>query len=105
MPAPARLACPHCGCDSQLRTVELLEALAHVTFTAGSDTPTYLGESDLLWDTQQWPDGGAIVCRNCDQVDLRLNQLVPASTRGEDDNSPVPAPGRAAPIQPQGATS
>lgn len=102
---PERLACPNCGNTSQLRTVEQLDALAHVTFTVGDTTPRYEGHSDLLWDTQQWPKNGAIVCRNCDQIDLRLDQLIPASAYTAAEDTAVPAPGRAAHPRPQGATS
>lgn len=87
-----RLACPHCGCSNALRTVEILEALASVTFALGeSAAPDYTGESELLWDTQHWPENGSIVCRNCDQVDLRYEQLIPEHPATRDPARPIPA--------------
>lgn len=53
----------------------------------------------MLPDTQHWQPGGAIVCRNCDQVDLRYGDLIPAILLTH------PAVGAAEPTQPTGATS
>ncbi len=73
-----QLACPYCRSTEHLRTVDVVEVLAEARFFLGASEPDYSGESQLLPDTQHWQPGGAIVCRNCDLVDLRYDDLVPA---------------------------
>lgn len=97
--AGIRLACPHCRSTEHLRTVELVEVLTGATFSLGTTEPDYSGESQLLPDTQHWLPSGAIVCRNCDQVDLRYGDLIPAILLTH------PAASAAEPTQPTGATS
>jgi len=100
--APILLACPHCGSTEHLRTVELVEVLAEARFTIGTAEPDYGSETQLLPDTQHWqPDSGAIVCRNCDQVDLRYGDLVPAIFLAD----PAPSGAPVVPAQTPGATS
>lgn len=77
--APIELACPGCGSVEHLHAVELVEVLVQATFTVDNSQPHYGEGSELLSDTQHWPTPrGAIVCRNCDLVDLRYGDLVPA---------------------------
>ena len=53
--------------------------LAEAKCTIGKAEPDKCSETQLLPDTQHWqPDSGAIVCRNCDQIDLRYGDLIPA---------------------------
>jgi hypothetical protein len=97
--SPIQLACPHCRSTEHLRTVELVEVLTEATFSLGTTEPDYNGESQLLPDTQQWQPSGAIVCRNCDQVDLRYGDLIPAILL----TGPTASP--AGPTETPGATS
>lgn len=80
---PVRLACPHCGSDRDLATVELLEALAllaRITRNAdGTLEPEYAGESKVLWDTQHW-DTDELVCRNCDAMLTAADLIEPPPT-------------------------
>lgn len=95
-----QLACPSCRSTEHLRTVDVVEVLAEACFSLGTSEPDYGdGESQLLPDTQHWQPGGAIVCRNCDQVDLRYGDLIPAILLNH------PAAGAAEPTHPTGATS
>ena len=93
------LACPHCRSTEHLRTVEVVEVLTEARFSLGTSEPDYSGHSQLLPDTQHWQPDGAIVCRNCDQVDLRYGDLIPTILLTH------PAAGAAEPTQPTGATS
>lgn len=98
--AGIRLAYPHCRSTEHLRAVELVEVLTEARFSLGTSEPDYGGgESQLLPDTQHWQPGGAIVCRNCDQVDLRYGDLIPAILLTH------PTACAAEPTQPTGATS
>lgn len=78
--APTTLACPGCGRADQLCAVEIVEVLTPATFSLGESARAYvLDEASYitLADTQHWPADGAIVCRNCDRVDLRYDDLIP----------------------------
>ena len=79
--APTTLACPGCGRADQLyAVVEIVEVLTLATFSLGQSTRAYVPDEAsyiTLADTQHWPADGAIVCRNCDRVDLRYDDLIP----------------------------
>jgi hypothetical protein len=78
--APTTLACPGCGRADQLYAVEIVEVLTLSTFGLGKSTRAYVPDEAsyiTLADTQHWPADGAIVCRNCDRVDLRYDDLIP----------------------------
>jgi hypothetical protein len=79
--APTTLACPGCGRADQLyAVVEIVEVLTLATFSLGQSTRAYVPDEAsyiTLADTQHWPAGGAIACRNCDRVDLRYDDLIP----------------------------
>lgn len=78
---PIQLACPSCGSPDHLHAVELVEVLVEARFVLGRAEPETGESSQLLADTQHWhPRTGAIVCRNCDQVDLRYGDLIPVIT-------------------------
>jgi hypothetical protein len=78
--APTTLACPGCGRADQLYAVEIVEVLTLATFSLGQSARAYVPDEAsyiTLTDTQHWPAGGAIACRNCDRVDLRYDDLIP----------------------------
>jgi hypothetical protein len=78
--APTTLACPGCGRADLLYAVEIVEVRTLATFNLGKSARAYVPDEPsyiTLADTQHWPAGGAIACRNCDRVDLRYDDLIP----------------------------
>lgn len=91
-PEPIQLACPSCGSAEHLHAVELVEILVEARFVLGRAEPETGESSQLLADTQHWqPCSDAIVCRNCDQVDLRYDDLFPVITLAEPAQAHAPA--------------
>ena len=77
--APTILACPGCRRAEHLYAVEIVEVLTPAIFSLGQTYPAYTADASgvILADTEHWPAGGAIVCRTCDRVDLRYDDLIP----------------------------
>ena len=93
-PGPIALACPSCRSSDDLHAVEVVEVLVEARFFLADAEPRSGESSQLLADTQHRQSDGAIVCRNCDQVDLRYGDPVPAITLTDPNNhdqAPSPA--------------
>jgi hypothetical protein len=76
--AAAPLACPHCGCTDLLHAVELVAILSATAHMVDGRMPDD-GSGQPLREAQHWPERGWIVCRNCGQIEMRFDQLVPAA--------------------------
>lgn len=73
------LACPACRSADHLYTVEVAEVLVKAHIVRGQPQPIYDDEVEpsILAETLEWMADGPMLCRNCDQFDLRRADLIP----------------------------